>query len=156
MKTLCQRRIPAEFDHRVGWIDILTFRRIKTASRAQQSLTAKRKKASFSQPTHHPRVYSRNPSSWSNLPLNLATSVGRLDLSTTERRIARDESMGPFWGAGARFAPAAERADSRGLSRLLRRDRIQRSIFLRSVRIQETSSSTYLSCFSIFSALKNP
>jgi hypothetical protein len=49
MKTLCQRRIPAEFDHRVGWIDILTFRRIKTASRAQQSLTAKRKKASFSQ-----------------------------------------------------------------------------------------------------------
>ena len=156
MKTLCQRRIPAEFDHRVGWIDILTFRRIKTASRAQQSLTAKRKKASFSQ-TYPP------PTGILQKPFKLvepASQLGHLSRKTGLELQPKGESHETrAWGHSGGRAPDLRQqpnAQTReGLSRLLRRDRIQRSIFLRSVRIQKASSSTFLSCFSIFSALKN-
>ena len=114
MRTLCQRRIPAGFDPRIGWIDILTFRRIKTASRAQQSLSAKRKRASFSQ-TYPP------PTGILQKPFKLvepASRLGHLSRKTgldnnRKANRTRREHWGSILGGGLPICASSRRADSR-------------------------------------------
>ena len=58
--------------------------------------------------------------------------------------------------SGLPICASRTRRLAEGCQDLLRRDRIQRSIFHCSVRIQESSSSAFLSCFAIFLRARKP